>query len=288
MIRSLELPKLPKVFNVPPSIQKYLKPMLMASVGLHVFVLLAPLPTDQLNQKSHRPKTVRLTPLPTIRKTARVIPKSPLPVKTLPKVRVVVMSHKGLVIPSPPKKRVATPVSPPKGKPPIERKQAEKLQPEKKQAGSKPPSPPPEKKAPVPTGNPAGNGSSGMDDFLQVVAGLSDNTDVVPDQFSSPTEFFPNYKKPNPNDPPGFDIQEPLADGIENTRFVKSKTPSQVYQEVLASLNQSGYVPTPIPNGYGGGLLYKIDKGKFTAYLNLVPATNGSGTVVVTWSTNPN
>jgi hypothetical protein len=288
MIRSLELPKLPKVFNVPPSVQKYLKPMLMASVGLHVFVLLAPLPTDQLNQKSHRPKTVRLTPLPTIRKTARVIPKSPLLAKTLPKVRVVVTSNKGLVIPSPPKKRVATPPpAPPKGKPPTEKKQAEKPQPEKKQAQSKLPSPPPAKKASVPPSPPTGNG--GMDDFLQsIVANLSVDTDVVPDQFSSPTDFFPNYKKPEPNAPPSYDIKESSADGIEDSRFVKSKAPSQVYDELSASLSQSGYVPTPIADGYGGGLLYKIDKDKFTAYLNLVPTATGSGTVVVTWSTNPN
>jgi hypothetical protein len=287
MIRSLELPSLPKVFNIPPSIQKYLKPMLMASLGLHIVALLAPLPTDQLSQKSSRPKTVRLTPLPTIRKTARVIPKSPLPAKTLPKVRVVVTSNKGLVIPSPPKKRVATPAAPLKGKLPTEKKQAEKPQPEKKQAQPKPPSPPLGKKPSVPPSPPAGNG--GMDDFLQtVVAGLSDNTDVVPDQFSSPTDFFPNYKKPNPNDPPGFDIPENLASGIEDSRFIKSKTPPQVYESLVTSLSQYGYVPTPIASGYGGGQLYKIDKDKLTVYLNLVPTTNGSGTVVVTWSTNPN
>jgi hypothetical protein len=196
------------------------------------------------------------------------------------------MSHKGLVLHSPPKKRVATPVSPPKGKPPTEKKQAEKLQPEKKQAQSKPPSPSSGKKASVPLGPPTGNG--GMDDLLQsVVASLSENTDVVPDQFSSPTDFFPNYKKPEPNAPLGFDIPEKLASGIEDSRLIRSKAPSQVYDELSASLSQSGYVPTPIPNGYGGGLLYKIDKDKFTAYLNLVPTTNGSDTVVVTWSTNP-
>jgi hypothetical protein len=292
MIRSLELPSLPKVFNIPPSIQKYLKPMLMASVGLHVFALLAPLPTDQLDQKSHRPKTVRLVPRKTVRKIAKTIPKSPLPVKTLPKVRVVVASNKGLVIPGPPKKRVAKLATPPKGKPPTEKKQSERKQPEKPQSGrgssqSKPPSPPPANKPPTPPSPPTGNG--GMDDFLQsIVAGLSENTDVSPDQFSSPTDFFPNYKKPEPNAPLGFDIPDKLADGIEDSRLVKSKAPSQVYEELSASLSQSGYVPTPVADGYGGGLLYKIDKDKFTVYLNLVPIANGSGTVVVTWSTNPN
>ncbi len=287
MIRSLELPKLPKVFNIPPSIQKYLKPMLMASLGLHVFALLVPLPADQLNQKSHRPKTVRLTSRPIARKTLKTIPKSPPPVKALPKVRVVALSQKGLVIPSPPKKRVAKLAAPPKGKPPTEKKPAEKPQPEKKQAQSKPPSPPSGKKAPVPPAPPAGNPSSGMDDFLQnIVASLSENTDVTPDLFSAPTEFFPNYKKPSPNDPPGFDVPPDLADGIEDQRLISGKTPSEVYQDVLPSISPNGYT-LGTPTEYGGGQLYKITKAGFTSYLNIVPTENKKGTIIVTWSKDP-
>jgi hypothetical protein len=289
MIRSLELPKLPKIFNIPPSIQKYLKPMLMASVGLHIFVLLAPLPADQLNQKSHRPKTVRLTPRSTVRKKAKTtIPKPPPPVQALPKVRIAALSNKGLVIPGPPKKRAPALTPSPKGKPNSEKKQAEKPQSGKPRAQPSPPSPPQEKKATKLPSNPPGGGSAGLEDFLQnIIANLSDNTDVGPDLFSSPTAFFPNYKQLEPNAPPAPDIPEKSDGAIEDTRIIKSKTPQQVYENLLPSLSQNSYVPTPIPAGYGGGQLYKIDGGKSPVYINLVPTTNGKDTVVVTWLTDP-
>jgi hypothetical protein len=289
MIRSLELPNLPKVFNIPPSIQKYLKPMLMASVGLHIFALLAPLPADQLSQKSQRPKTVRLTPRKTFRKTAKTIPKSPPPVKALPKTSIVALSNKGLVIPGPPKKQAAAPTPTPKDKPPTEKKnERAEAQPGKKQEGTKTQSPPQGKKPSGPPGPPPGGGSSSLEDFLQnIIANLSDNTDVGPELFSSPTDFFPNYKKPEPNAPLTFDIPANQAETIEDSRIVKSKTPQQVYDDLRPSLTQSSYVSTPIPAGYSGGQLYKIDGGKTPVYLNLVPASGGKNTVVVTWSADP-
>jgi hypothetical protein len=292
MIRSLELPNFPKIFNIPPSIQKYLKPMLMASVGLHVFALLAPLPADQLDQKSHRPKTVRLTSQKPFRKKAKTIPKSPPPAKALPKVSVVALSSKGLVIPGPPKKQTAAPTPTPKGKPPTEKKnEGAKSQEKKKQEGSKAQTgKEDQKKNNNQKSKDTGGGSSGgSGDFFQnLVANLSDNTDVGPELFSSPADFFPDYKKPEPNAPLGFDIPPKRADIIADSRIVKSKTPQQIYDNLLPSLTQNSYVSTSVPAGYGGGQLYKIDGGKNPPmYLNLVPTSDGKNTVVVTWSADP-
>jgi hypothetical protein len=287
MIRLINLPKVFSFISIPPSARKYIKPMLLASIGLHAFVLLAPFPTEPVKMKPHRQKTVRLTPLPPIRKTTKIISKSPLPAKALPKVRIVAVSHKGLVLPSPAKKRVVTTAPSPKGKPHAEKKQAEKPPVEKKQAEPKP-----QASAPVdnPTlgSKPSGDSSSGIDNFMQnIVGSLSTNSDVVPDLFSSPIDFYPNYKKPDSNTPPGYDVPEPPANGIEDLRLVKSKTPPEVYKDLLASLNRNDYRPTSIPAEYSGGQLYKIEKDSLTVYLNLVPTANGSDTVVVTWSTNP-
>jgi hypothetical protein len=288
MIRSINLPKVFSFISIPPSARKYIKPMLLASIGLHAFVLLAPFPTEPVKLKPPRQKTVRLTPLPTIRKTAKIISKSPLPAKALLKVRIVAVSQKGLVLPSPPKKRVVTTAPSPKGKPHAEKKQAEKPPVEKKQAELKPQSPAPVDKAPTQGPKTSGDSSAGMDNFMQNIMGsLSTNSDVVPDLFSSPIDFFPNYKKPDNNTPPGYDVPEPPANGIEDLRLVKSKTPPEVYKDLLASLSQNGYRPTSILAEYSGGQLYKIEKDSLMVYLNLVPTANGADTVVVTWSTNP-
>jgi hypothetical protein len=119
MIRSLNLPKVFSGISIPAPVQKYIKPMLLASIGLHALVLLAPLPSEPLKPKvaQQKQKTVKLTSLPSIRKATPSLSK-PRPVaKTLPQTRAVTLPQKGLTIPRPVRKKAVVAALPHKSKP---------------------------------------------------------------------------------------------------------------------------------------------------------------------------
>ncbi|HEY9828226.1 MAG TPA: hypothetical protein V6D19_22540, partial [Stenomitos sp.] len=91
MIFSIALPKLWPVFSLSPSLRKWVKPMLFLSLGLHAFILLAPLPhsetaTPKKEQKKSEPH-VKIAAIPSSQKLA-----SPKPsvtkhvIASLPKV----------------------------------------------------------------------------------------------------------------------------------------------------------------------------------------------------------
>lgn len=60
----------------------------------------------------------------------------------------------------------------------------------------------------------------------------------------------------------------------------------QVLTTITNQLQTQGFTLTEA-GGYGSGLLYEVTKGALTAYLNLVPTVDQSGTIVVLWSSLP-
>ncbi len=62
--------------------------------------------------------------------------------------------------------------------------------------------------------------------------------------------------------------------------------PDQVLPMLTGQLQSQGFTLIEA-GGYGSGLLYEVTKGALTAYLNLVPTSDRSGTVVVLWSNLP-
>jgi hypothetical protein len=53
------------------------------------------------------------------------------------------------------------------------------------------------------------------------------------------------------------------------------------------NLQNNGYeVSEPKPT-YGGGVVYEVKKEKLQLYFNLVPTTDGKGSIVVIWASPP-
>lgn len=104
MARTLSFPKFLTFRNIsfPPVLRPFMKPMLLASIGIHTVVLLMPLPQPPVKVVAPKPKTVKVSALPTIKMPKRVIKR---PVIRKP---VAAIPPKGLVVPSLVKK-TATP-----------------------------------------------------------------------------------------------------------------------------------------------------------------------------------
>jgi hypothetical protein len=129
-------------------------------------------------------------------------------------------------------------------------------------------------------------------DFTEnIMASLPDGTAVESaDPFATPTDFFSNpggVETDGPNK--GMDISPVQNTEIDSMKLVSSQTPQQLFSGFLTpQLTQSGYQPPKSVATYGGGQLYELKKGTSKPfYLNLVPAKDGKGTIVVVWRSKP-
>jgi hypothetical protein len=106
MARTLSLPKFLnfKKISFPPALRPFMKPMLLASIGLHAAVLLTPIPEPPVKVVAPKPKTVKVSALPTLKMPRRVI-KRPI----IRKPAMAVIPPKGLVVRSLIKKTAAPP-----------------------------------------------------------------------------------------------------------------------------------------------------------------------------------
>ncbi len=109
----------------------------------------------------------------------------------------------------------------------------------------------------------------------------SDNAD---EKLPDPKAFHDKYGQ----DEKGF-LEKQVKNGIDGSiRFIGGQNPDAAYSGVFAgSLQQGNFQVTP-KSSYGGGNLYEVRQGGFARYLNLIPAKDGSGTIVVVWNTPPN
>jgi hypothetical protein len=112
MARTLSLPKFLKFkpIRLPAALRPFIKPMLLASLGIHAVVLLTPLPTPPVKVASPQPKTVKVSALPMLK-----IPKRINRVRPIRKPPRAVLPPKGLIVPKLIKK---APVAPPESKNP--------------------------------------------------------------------------------------------------------------------------------------------------------------------------
>ncbi len=95
MARTLSLPKFLTFKNIsfPPALRPFMKPMLLASIGIHAFVLLTPLPEPPPKVVAPKPKTVKVSALPTLKVPKRVIKRT-----IIRKSALAVIPPKGLVV----------------------------------------------------------------------------------------------------------------------------------------------------------------------------------------------
>jgi hypothetical protein len=122
--------------------------------------------------------------------------------------------------------------------------------------------------------------------LAQLPAGADgESTDILPDLFASPTNFFPTAAEKVNDDSVMLPKQN---DEIDSMKLVRGKMPPQLLSEFFTpNLNQAGYQLKAV-GASGGGQLYELKKGTFKPfYLNLVPAQGGKGTIVVVWRSKP-
>ncbi len=76
--------------------------------------------------------------------------------------------------------------------------------------------------------------------------------------------------------------------GISNISLVTGQAADTMMDEFLRSnLQNNEFEVTDLPQKYGGGPVYKLQKASQTLYLNLIPTKDNSGTLLVFWKTPP-
>lgn len=96
MARTLSLPKFLafKKIALPPALRPFMRPMVLASIGIHTAVLLTPLPEAPVKVASPQPKTVKVSALPALKKPKKLVVSRPLR-----KAPLAVIPPKGLIVP---------------------------------------------------------------------------------------------------------------------------------------------------------------------------------------------
>ncbi len=111
-----------------------------------------------------------------------------------------------------------------------------------------------------------------------IQAELTSLLDQTPSAPAAPAQFF---------QPDAFwlgGVARPETGG--SLRFVSGSQPDQLLSRFRTALQAQNFNLTEA-GGYGSGWLYEITKGPYTGYLNLVPAADQTGTIVVLWSQLP-
>jgi hypothetical protein len=113
-----------------------------------------------------------------------------------------------------------------------------------------------------------------------------ESTDTSPDLFASPTDFFSQLGGTAADK---SEMNPEVNAEVDSMKLVRGQTPPQLLSGFFTpSLTQSGYQQPKAVGAYGGGQLYELKKGTFKPfYLNLVPAQDGKGTIVVVWRSKP-
>ncbi|MBE9190529.1 hypothetical protein IQ230_09185 [Gloeocapsopsis crepidinum LEGE 06123] len=114
--------------------------------------------------------------------------------------------------------------------------------------------------------------------FGEVSGEVAEDLGVDPSYFAQPELFFI---------PESLATDEPQQkQAIARIKWISLKTPEQVFTEIEPQLESSG-MEISVQGEYGGGNVYKIQKGNFVTYLNLVPTATSIGTMIIVWNSDP-
>jgi hypothetical protein len=228
----------------------------VVSLGLHGVLLFMPLPSEPPKPTAPRP-LVKITRLPSPPPSPTPTP-SPAPTPSFTPT------------PSPSPTPAPSPIASPSPQP-------------------SPPSRSPPEVTPVPSPSPAPPDPLAAP---QIQAAFTTTIGQVAQQYgdraadlsgifaTSPETFIEQPRKfytPAGKPLPGFDGK---------TLQVDKANPAQVFSLYEAALKGAGFQVAPLPD-YGGGLLYEVKQGNVSYYLNLLPLTDRSGTLVVIWALRP-
>jgi hypothetical protein len=120
-------------------------------------------------------------------------------------------------------------------------------------------------------------------EFYTLLAGV--NAESADDShFANPSLF---YAKLGETSPEGFVLTpEPRPETDGAFKLIQDQTPAEVYNTYFAPTQQDYFQVSQV-GSYGGGGVYKLQKDKFTGYVNLLPSKDGAGTIVVLWNKSP-
>ncbi len=250
-------------------------PMLLVSVLLHGALLALPLPSS----------TPKPAPTPTPQKADKV--------KTAKLASLIKPKPRPKAKPKPPSKVL-------KSKP-TTLKQAPKLPPSPRpipQPVAKPssqPTPSPTSETPEPTPSPESEvpvSSENDQEFQDFFGQFQDNLGEVGANdeglgipyylFAQPELFFTPESLAQSD---ATQEQPKTREGVENILWISLRRPDDLYEDLKAQF--AGFTFTETQE-YGGGKVYKINKGTTTRFINLVRAKDKTATFVVIWNHDPN
>jgi len=251
--------------------------MLFISLALHGIFLTLPMPQTTKPQVEQKPQNEELEITQLL-----APPKKPSPQPSLQTTR----PQRQLPPPTP---RITPSISQPKPTPSISPTPQGTPSPTPTPLASPTPSPSPEVSPTLePTSKPIIEASPNVSDdnvaefqnlFGEVSGEVAEDLGVDPSYFAQPELFFT---------PESLATDEPQQkQEIARIKWISLKTPEQVFTEIEPQLQSTG-MEVSIQGEYGGGNVYKIQKGNFITYLNLVPTATSIGTMIVVWNSEPN
>ncbi len=255
--------------NLPPLLQLLYRPMLFISLGLHGILLMLPIPQPTKSQIEQKPEQEELEITQLLAPPKKPSPQASVPTKPSPRQ-----------LPQPSPKITPQQVTPP----------TPQSTPSSTTTPSASPTPLPspeesttQEPTPELTTEASPNASDDNETFQNLFGEISgevaEELGVDPSYFAQPELFFTaeSLKTDEPQQK-----QE-----ITRIKWISLKTPEQVFTEIEPQLTNSG-IEVSLHGEYGGGNIYKLQKGNFVKYLNLVPTATSIGTMIVVWNSDPN
>lgn len=124
-------------------------------------------------------------------------------------------------------------------------------------------------------------------EFSNIDLQLTDTQSAYDETFFDDTNVNQFISEKSGLDAEGNGTPAKFRSGIKDIpKLVKEQSPEQVYTTLENQLKQDFEQVTPVEN-YAGGLMYKLTKGRFTGYVNLVTDKDKTGTIVVLWTESP-
>lgn len=266
--------------KLPPILQVLYRPMLFLSLGLHSIFLMLPMPQSTKPQVEQKPQNEELeitqllappkkpSPQPSVQTTTlqRQLP-SPTPritprITSQPKLsRSISSTPQSTPTPIPTPLASPTPLPSPEASPTQE--------------------PIPESTLEVSPNVSDDNVAEFQNLFGEVSGEVAEELGVDPSYFAQPELFFTSESLATDEEPE--QKQE-----IARIQWISLKTPEQVFTESIEPQLKSSGMEVSAQGEYGGGRVYKLQKGNFVKYLNLVPTATSIGTMIVVWNSDPN
>ncbi|UBF27270.1 hypothetical protein K9N68_04710 [Kovacikia minuta CCNUW1] len=262
---------------VPSLVRMLLRPMLFLALGLHAVLLFVPLPSEQKPKEPDDKKDpLRITQVPTAKPTAAK-PGSTVKLSSAKARRLPAQSSLSSATPASSSSTAAIASTPSASSLP-------NLQPGSLPASVKPSGSSQETTPSSTTTAPQVDPAQALYELLADLP-VPDKldpafTNVATSELINRELFFQPTTEPDavPEPLPGLDSSPLYAPGEEPEFFYQTYF-DQPLKNIFEAVAPAG--------NYGGGPLYKLKKGNYTAYLSLVPAKGKIGAIVSVWLKDP-